>query len=368
MGALQLELTELIMDEVQSDYHNLRSCSLVCKSWVPRSSKHLFRSIKVPDPYYYRHAAVLLFCDSVLSSERMATSTEVLEVTIEPSTVAKVALLFQHLPVLQSLTVSATPELERRDYPPAPPSVKRHIEHLTVRALPMDIVAYFLGIFTSASSLDINYCTGEAGPVPRTYRVKRLTISDVDGPALCAVSRLVEPSALERIPFEFPWQYPPPSAEDVNHFFHVLSAHIRELEYRMDSFSKVPLLGHPALHACPVLESFIFTAPGETRLNPASWRTILGPLSSLPPDVREVRFCTICGVPLETQDARDVTVLRTLDWPAVGRALQHLNALQRLQIRGLRLPLRFDRPCGRARRPGRSPGKAARAPQKQDCF
>ncbi|GJE95359.1 F-box protein [Phanerochaete sordida] len=328
MGALPLELIELIVDELRSDYHDLRSCSLVCKSLVSRSSKHLFRSFRVPNPYY-NHAALLHFCDSVLSSERMSTSIEVLDVTVDPSTLAKVALLLEHLPALQSLTVSAT-VLDRRAYPPATPSVKRHVEHLRIRAVPMDIVAYFLGGFASAGSLDIHRCTGKAGPVPHTYRVKRLAILGWDGPALREVSRLVEPSTLESILLDLPVNYPTPSAGDVNHFFHVLGAHIRELEYRMDPFFKEILLGTPALRACPLLKSFNITARREARFDHASWRAILGPLSSLPPGVRAVRLRTNCGALREAQDARDV--LRTLDWNAVGRALQHLNTLEHLQI------------------------------------
>ncbi|KAI0747261.1 hypothetical protein C8Q80DRAFT_1079688, partial [Daedaleopsis nitida] len=43
------EVAELVVDELCDDYRALRSCTLTCQAWLPRSRAHLFRTVRIED-------------------------------------------------------------------------------------------------------------------------------------------------------------------------------------------------------------------------------------------------------------------------------------------------------------------------------
>ena len=57
------ELADDIIDHLHDDKQSLRSCSLVCRSWLPSSSVHLFRRMRWPP------------CDHALDRQRMPWNT-----------------------------------------------------------------------------------------------------------------------------------------------------------------------------------------------------------------------------------------------------------------------------------------------------
>ena len=46
-GSFPTEIEEHFIDHLTDDPRSLRSCSLTCHSWLPRSSPHLFRKIRI---------------------------------------------------------------------------------------------------------------------------------------------------------------------------------------------------------------------------------------------------------------------------------------------------------------------------------
>lgn len=53
---LPQELTDIIIGNLHGDRRTLRTCSLVCRSWLPTSYQHLFRRVELwpPNSYYAR--------------------------------------------------------------------------------------------------------------------------------------------------------------------------------------------------------------------------------------------------------------------------------------------------------------------------
>ncbi|GJE95351.1 F-box protein [Phanerochaete sordida] len=324
MPTLPLELIELIIDQLSANRGDLRSCSLVSRSWLPRSSKHLFRSLCVSRG---RRETLHVLCSLVLSSERMATNIYSLSITIDRSTANKAAPLLGHLPALHTLDISATLDLERCACPDATAQPGRHIEDLNLSSMPIDVVAYFLGLFSSVGTLAVRRCWQE-GTVPRAHRVRCLGVIQLDGPALRDMSRLVEPSTLQGIFFHFPPESPCLLPEDVAHFFRVLGAHIQTLVYFVDPLCEEPVLDRQALQSCEALESFEVLLPHEPAFHDDCWRSMLVALSALPPHTRNVRLVSSRE---STQGASNA--LQSSDWKAVGCALEHCSALERLQIK-----------------------------------
>ena len=44
---LPLEVQEIVLDQLSGDVQSLRNCSLVCRSWLPRSIFHLLRAVHI---------------------------------------------------------------------------------------------------------------------------------------------------------------------------------------------------------------------------------------------------------------------------------------------------------------------------------
>ena len=44
---LHLELEEQVIDQLSDNFSALRSCSLTCRRWLPRSRYHLFSAIRI---------------------------------------------------------------------------------------------------------------------------------------------------------------------------------------------------------------------------------------------------------------------------------------------------------------------------------
>ena len=80
-----VELAEAIIDDLGSegrgvDYHlrTLRSCALVCKTWLPRSRYHLFRSVHIETALQFKN-----ICTSFHTSPSLQSLVECVAVSVE---------------------------------------------------------------------------------------------------------------------------------------------------------------------------------------------------------------------------------------------------------------------------------------------
>lgn len=65
---LPFDIVDLFIDELRDSLDDLRSCALVCRSWLPRARFHLFRSISLAFPYQCG-----LLRDAIVDSPFLAT-------------------------------------------------------------------------------------------------------------------------------------------------------------------------------------------------------------------------------------------------------------------------------------------------------
>ncbi|EKM53884.1 uncharacterized protein PHACADRAFT_257364 [Phanerochaete carnosa HHB-10118-sp] len=93
------ELIDLVIDELQHDIVSLRSCSLVCKSWLPRSSTHLFSSLYISSLPV--SAILVTFRNFIPSSTRISLHVRHFEVNVVPHSSADVTALPEHMPNLE---------------------------------------------------------------------------------------------------------------------------------------------------------------------------------------------------------------------------------------------------------------------------
>lgn len=208
MNTLPAELVDLVIDELQDDQQSLRSCSLVCKSWAPRPSAHLFKSLRAHfiigtagQPHLWK-TPFYEFCALIATSPRVVTNIQNLTMSIRTSSVADVATIALQLPHLRSLSVSSG---MTSTSPPtdALPCSGRHIEHLHVGYVRADVIPYFLGLFSSVGTLKVSTCTMDWSMPParsqRKYPVRNLCASHIPGDSLRYVTALLEPSTLESV-------------------------------------------------------------------------------------------------------------------------------------------------------------------------
>lgn len=225
------EVVDLIIDELRHDKSSLSSCSRVCKSWLPRSSVHLFCSFHIsciPEA----HSEFLSF---VPSSTRVSSNIRQLEADLIPASAATVTPLLEHLTQLESLSLIGLGLFrDKCDYQlPLVLPTNRILKRLRVAWLPTDVVSYFLDLFVSVDTLDIRF--GERAV--RSFRqfshtVKNLDIKLGTDDALLDIGSLADPTTLESIKLDLGGtHYFQVSADRVGRFLQSTALHIKHLEY-----------------------------------------------------------------------------------------------------------------------------------------
>ncbi|KAG7446162.1 uncharacterized protein BT62DRAFT_156250 [Guyanagaster necrorhizus] len=101
---LPQELIDHIIDTLPSDIPTLRSCSLVCRSFLPRAREHLFRQVDIGTPHLRQS-----FYNLCHSSPHILHSVKSL-IGVTPGEEGGVSpdLILQSLPRLEKLVVSCT--------------------------------------------------------------------------------------------------------------------------------------------------------------------------------------------------------------------------------------------------------------------
>ncbi|GJE95360.1 hypothetical protein PsYK624_115440 [Phanerochaete sordida] len=336
MNTLPAELVDLVIYELQDDRYSLRSCSLVCKSWAPRPSAHLFKSLRArfnigtagqPDlwktPFYE-------FCGLIATSPRVSTHIQNLTMSIRTSSVADVATIALQLPHLRSLSVSSG---MTSTSPPtdALPCSGRHIEHLDVGYVRADVVPYFLGLFSSVGTLEVSTCVMNWSMPParsqRKYLVRNFCASHIPGDTLRYVTALLEPSRLESADVSMSPALRTIEPNDLIGLLLVAGPTTRHLKITLADRLWVPSDAlSDSLQAFPRLESFTVRTNYHC-IESDWWRGLLAFLPALPQHIRVVRIVICDYWAFALRDA-----LYGLEWSAVGGALEHCTGLECLRV------------------------------------
>ena len=153
---LPQEIVDYIIDYVQ-DSKALRTCSLLCKSWLPRSSRHLLRHVAVLDdslPDFARDLSRLATCVVRLDiklTEKPAATTDLPLTEVTPF-----HLLHQLIPSLLHLS-DLRINLLSGIWPPTPslPKMQRSLSVLEVQGCPPAGLQRLLGFFEMVDYLRI---------------------------------------------------------------------------------------------------------------------------------------------------------------------------------------------------------------------
>lgn len=336
-SCLPPELLDLIIDELQHDKSSLTSCSLVCKAWLPRSSEHLFGSSRISCLPSW--SFLLDFRTLLSSSVRVSTHIRHLKVNVMPESAEAVARLAEHLPSLDSLSLTGIGLFRDTSYFPRPAlrSTGRALQQLRAAWLPADLIASFLALFATVYTLDVRF--GERAE--RDFRhqahdVRHLVLKADSELALLDVASLVDPQTLQSMVLDLGGTYyHQVAAERVHQLLQLAGRHLKHFEYAQPIGGwAVPPDGLPALAACSLLESITITTPKVAPFSMRLWLETLVFLKSLPPQTQRVRLVTSCrGLASGETAFRDF--LRDLDWQTVAQALVHCRLLNRLEIAAL---------------------------------
>ena len=226
---LPQELIDHIIDAYKSDKRTLLSCSLTAKSWVERSSYHLFRLIHLP-----AHNGML---GMLRRSERFSLSVRKLKLQDIPGD--------NTFPFLRDV-VDALPYLEHLilwgDLPGTDTSLlrfesgKRHIKTLHVAWLSSSrILQAVLSIFSSIDML-ILHCgyTGRDAPLSLQVRnIRNFVIKSDSEKTFVELSSLFNPEFLSSVSIDMSWMNSALSIDvaALDNFLHITSRNIEELEY-----------------------------------------------------------------------------------------------------------------------------------------
>ncbi|GJE95343.1 hypothetical protein PsYK624_115270 [Phanerochaete sordida] len=361
MVELPFELVDLIIDELKHDIVALRSCSLVCKTWLPRSSAHLFSSFRISSLPSWTF--LIDYHNLLSSSTRVPAFTRNLEVNVVPERAQAIAALIQHLPQLDSLSLVGIGLFRDSSCFPRPnlSCTGRTLRSLRGAWLPADLIACFLALFTSVETLDVRF--GERAEHDfrqQAHRITNLVIKAETDFALLDIACLVRPDALESLAVDIGGTYHHQvAAERFDKLLQLVGRHIKRFEYAQPLGGWVaPPSSIPALFACAALESITVTTPKASPFSMRLWLECLVLLSSLLPHVQRVRLVTSCrGLPEAEHAFQDL--VRTLDWQGVAQALVHCRALEVVEVAALdccHRPIAFvDYPGAREAVVGRMP-------------
>ena len=357
---------------MRDDRETLQSCTLTCKSWLPRSSRHLlcYVAISNKDIHY--------FVQDISSSTPSRLACYVVKLTVslsqpfDGSTVAHPSVLAP-FPLLHTLILSL-PHLNDlrihishkfRLHIPALTNTGKELNVLRVNGIPPAALQEFLGWFKTAALLVIDDAVpgqsrSEMGQdlsldTTSKHSVRSLQLrANRDMTMLKRLHNMLDLSRLEHLkvaPQKWPMR-PQQEAMAVNAIFRILGEKIRHFTYiyhryvRLDggecpsaSVVKHPSETHdidiPALRLCKSLRSArIYTPQPSIPLKLMNWGTIRVILASLPPQVTEITLIpTILGISDRDWDSKvSSATVPGMDWMGFEKAMQHITALQRLNV------------------------------------
>ncbi|GJE95336.1 hypothetical protein PsYK624_115200 [Phanerochaete sordida] len=333
ISELPQELHDKILDEVGPDFATLKNCSLVCRSWLPRSTTNLFA-----------HARVC-----VLATEDDADS-EVLQAVRAPGrlhdNVVALSLcrlsseewrVVQELPRLRKLTVYCCDQCPlRTDSPtpvPAPCPSTRNIEVLDVQCVPLDVLDWLLCMFDNIGSLRIPRITSRltTPPTARRHAVRSVTLQGSGHAVFHYLADTLRSDALESLEIDVEGPYSPGDEHEP-----LADAFVRQVGRSIKSYHHIdrkPIyrtLDLPSLSGCAGLTSVTLSTGALNAVHfPSKHARVIECLGSLPPGVEHVKLVYTSHWNSAGELAE---MVGQCGWGALGAALLQCARLARFEI------------------------------------
>ncbi|GJE95096.1 hypothetical protein PsYK624_112760 [Phanerochaete sordida] len=331
MNDLPQELVDLILDALKDESKALKSCSLTCWTWHPRSSKHLFASYNLTSPSADSSARIT----AMQAYERIRTNIVVL--TLRTQYVSTLPIIHA-LPHLRDLNVIASGMHTRMldaflSVPPPRSPPTRTISRIRIRDGSVGLVELVLRSFALVETLIIEDLRVSPVNVHHLARhaIRSLHLRRVSLDALKRVSLVIEPTVLEYLLIDSPSHREPINDTHLDKFLHAIGSYVRSYHY-VDSadchgypYKAVP----PTLSLYPNVRSVTVTiGEFETALPSQRGQHLLTFLSSLPPEIAEITL--IYNTPSRGPDLIDT--LKYVDWSAISHPLRGYAKLTSLRI------------------------------------
>ncbi|GJE95334.1 F-box protein [Phanerochaete sordida] len=331
MQALPQELVEFILDALRNDTRTLKSCSLTCRRWLPRSSMHLFASctLKTAHPDHLVRIATLQSADRI--RENVAT------LTLQARNSSDITVIHD-LPRLLDLDIDCAgmdiSMLEVLLMMPRPPPTRK-IDLLRIRSGYIGLVELVLRFCLQVDTLSVEDLRDNhinAHHLAR-HAVRALRLRRVPSHLLRHIATMIEPTALEDLTIELSERFYVDNIHDAP-----VDDFVRSVGRRLRSYHHVdcvagqraaPVPAPSTLSPYATIDSVALTVNGIGDI-PHSVRgqRLLAFLSFLPPGLSD--FLLLYHTSARGRNL--VAQMEEVGWLPIFRALQGYSKLRALRI------------------------------------
>lgn len=366
--AIPQEIVDHILDDplIRQDIQTLAACTLVCSSWLPRSSGYLF-NVRPLEPQGLRELQEL--ATTVKSSHRLPLFVTAVNILFDEhvadaiqDTMLAVVDIISALPHLEDLLVDGHPrvndKLER--CPPVFPQshvFAQTLSLLTVSRAPGVLVDGLLNLFPAVDTLHLERMPFKVRNRQLSpHHVRRLVLTgDVDMFALSHMAAMILPSGLSELCVDAPGTGITPfnagTPASVDHLVRMLGQQMVHFEYNhpaaawagscgtsTTSALRSPVTISPrlldSLASCTQLQTVALSAEVQsfasgTILLP--WMACLQVLHNLPATITRIQF--LIGIRSMDGAAVDLRLLQEgFAWPLMEEVLSHCTCLGTLEV------------------------------------
>ncbi|KAI0348575.1 hypothetical protein BDW22DRAFT_1416736 [Trametopsis cervina] len=336
--ALPQEISDMIFDFLHDDRRTLKSCALVCKPWVHAAHQHLFYDYRIEATPSFRNGYAMQLHSRAQQSSFYLYIQE-LTLAAKPSRSSlypelnedDVAAFFALLPRLRLLRLEQTGFTRRT--PSTQPHAQLAVDTLSINWMYPSIPGSsssthdLLSLFREIRELDIRVVHRKHLPdaahierdTPSTITVNTLTLSDVSGPLLGMLQKMVLGTHLHTIKVAVA------ATTDVIELGSLLATvgtnvvdfQLSIWNFWANDFTDWNVLG---LTRCPNLQSVVLLYANSGPLY--SWETVYGLLAAVPATVTKLTIVV-----------RDEYCLNSANWLRLHQGLEHVTSLQHLHFR-----------------------------------
>lgn len=232
MQDLPQEFVDLILDALKDDFKALKSCSLTCWCWHPRSSKHLFASYNLTTP----SADSLARMSAIQSYERIRANVAVLTLRTRYMSTLSIIHALPHLRVFNIICSGMHPRMLEAFLsmpPPRPPSAGT-VSHIRITEGTAGLVELVLRLFALVHTLtiiDLPLSPVNVHVLAR-HTIRALHLQCIHPDALQHISVMIEPTTLEDLSIFCPCQYE--RIDDTTYlddFLRAVGSHLQSYHY-----------------------------------------------------------------------------------------------------------------------------------------
>lgn len=301
---LPQELVDYIIDQVSlaNDIVTLKHATLTCKSWLPRSSQHLFQT---PNVTTTNLSDLEALAATLKESDRLARYISCVTFGLHEEAAVSIQLslslmgdVLSRLPHLSEVVVSGMHDSADKELALCPRSALLHpitekpLPRLTLFFAYAPLTNAVLSLFPSVHTLQVTEWPNGQYPASATteHRVTELIIRQPQNTAsLADLAKLINPPTLARLVVDFrddlPWSAPPVALEEL---IRALGAQLTALEihhcdtgmtdttcspYAHARRPRTPLTLMPALQVSPPSRRALTCRPRRSRRRCCCLRT-----------------------------------------------------------------------------------------------